>query len=232
MSDESKQRRNAGLLKGLKHYNDDRRKYSWQSVLNGTCTAEEHTAFLSRTKTSRKWSAERRAKFKSLFQLPQFRQSNSWCNGSRKGRKLSAATRKKISIKVRQSFVDGRNKPWRSRHYRSYAELFWQQVLDNNNVEYIAEYRVLKHDIDKAAYGAYYLDFLIANKVDLEIDGKQHMYAERIQHDIERDTLLNKGDYIVYRIQWLNPNTADNALKVKEQIEKLLTFLRECSVIR
>lgn len=68
-------------------------------------------------------------------------------------------------------------------------------VLDNNNISYIREDFSTKK---------YFLDFLIekdGTKIDLEIDGKQHRYEDRKQHDVERDQFLIDLGYTVYRIE-------------------------------
>lgn len=68
-------------------------------------------------------------------------------------------------------------------------------VLDNNNISYTREDFSTKK---------YFLDFLIeknGKKIDLEIDGKQHKYEDRKDHDKERDEYLTGLGYIVYRVE-------------------------------
>ena len=65
-----------------------------------------------------------------------------------------------------------------TRNISSFAEKFWERVLDNNGISYTREFRFVK----------YFLDFKIevGNIVlDLEIDGHQHIY--RVEHDKQRD---------------------------------------------
>lgn len=67
--------------------------------------------------------------------------------------------------------------------------------MNNNGISYIREDFSTKK---------YFLDFVIekgGKKIDLEIDGKQHKYEDRKQHDEERDTYLQKLGYTVYRIE-------------------------------
>ena len=91
---------------------------------------------------------------------------------------------------------------------------FWRGVLDNHGIAYKQEVPV----------EGYFLDFVIGN-VDLEIDGKQHTYPDRAASDQRRDKMLSKLGYSVYRIPWINPNTEETKLQVKEQIESFLTYL-------
>lgn len=107
---------------------------------------------------------------------------------------------------------------WQSRNIISYAEQFWINVLDNNNITYIREYH----------YDKYFLDFLIeynGQKIDLEIDGKQHNYLDRIEHDKIRDEYLTSNNFIVYRIQWNEISSTNGSLQMKEKIDRFLNFL-------
>ena len=109
---------------------------------------------------------------------------------------------------------EGRHKGWQSRNVTSYAEKFWIKVLENNNIPYIREYVVKKSSLGLNDSSNYFLDFLLPGNIDLEIDGKQHKYSERKKHDIERDKILTKNGYIIYRIPWINPSHD------KEQVQK------------
>lgn len=117
---------------------------------------------------------------------------------------------------------------WKSRKKESYAETFWREVLDKNNISYIKEYKILKKDLDPSLKSFYFLDFYIEVnnfKVDLEIDGKQHNYPERQESDKVRDFLLKSNDFIVYRIPWVNPKNDMNKKIVNRQINNLINFL-------
>lgn len=136
------------------------------------------------------------------------------------GKSLSKETRKKLSVSVKRSHKEGKNKGWTTRkNQESYAEAFWRRVLDNNNIPYEQEHKVLK---DNRTSGCYFLDFLLTDKnVDLEIDGHQHYEEDRKCHDKIRDEYLTSKGFIVYRIKWINPK---NSLKVKEDIDKFLEW--------
>ena len=137
------------------------------------------------------------------------------CNKSLQKRSLASKILQEKLIK------DGLHKGWQSRNIKSYAEKFWQKVLDNNKIPYDDEHVVRKRDLGLNDSGNYFLDFLLPGNIDLEIDGKQHKYKDRKQHDIERDKILKQNGFIVFRIPWVNPK---NKNKVKEQIDVFLDW--------
>ena len=111
---------------------------------------------------------------------------------------------------------EGRFVGWKTRNIKSYAETFWHNVLQNNNIEYISEYF-----IDKK----YFLDFYIIKngvEIDLEIDGKQH--KSRKEHDKIRDEYITSKGIVVYRIDWNEINSKKGSLMMKEKIDNFLDF--------
>lgn len=127
-------------------------------------------------------------------------------------------TSEKIKESIQKRIEEGVFSGWKSRNIISYAERFWIQVLNNNNIQYQKEFY-----LDKK----YFLDFLIKKnnkKIDLEIDGKQHTYQERIEHDKERDEYVTNVGYIVYRIPWNSISSEKGSLEMKEKIDKFLEF--------
>jgi very-short-patch-repair endonuclease len=117
--------------------------------------------------------------------------------------------------------VNGTHKPWQSRNIISYAEKFWTKVLANNGISYQRELAV-KHERSN-----YFLDFYIevnGNKIDLEIDGKQHQYKDRIESDTIRDNYLKSLGYIIYRIPWNEINSEAGKLKMQNKISRFLEF--------
>ena len=71
----------------------------------------------------------------------------------------------------------------------------------------------------------YFLDFYLKDKnIDLEIDGKQHNYEDRIENDELRDFTLIKNGFIVYRIKWKEIQTNDGKNYIKNEIDKFLEF--------
>lgn len=125
----------------------------------------------------------------------------------------SIEKRNKISKTIREKVKNGTHKGWKSRNIRSYAELFWINVLDNNKIKYNSEKHV----------GKYFLDFVIDN-IDLEIDGKQHKYEDRHKSDLIRDTYLRKQGYFVYRVSWNEINSEEGKQMMKDKIELFLDF--------
>lgn len=123
---------------------------------------------------------------------------------------------------------EGRFQGWKSRNITSYAEKFWKQVLDNNNIKYIREQLVEYGNLGNGE--RYFLDFYIEHngrKIDLEIDGKQHKYQDRQESDIKRDNFLKSLGYEVYRIDWNSINTDKGKNLMKEKIDKFLEFIKK-----
>ena len=112
---------------------------------------------------------------------------------------------------------EGRHKGWQSRNITSYAEQFWITVLNNNNIQYKREFYFEK----------YFLDFYIEKgnlKIDLEIDGKQHAYPERILHDKERDNFLTENNFLIYRVKWNDLKTENSKAEMQNKINAFLTW--------
>ena len=126
------------------------------------------------------------------------------------------------NISKHASACTKRHVTWLSRDKVSYPEKFWINVLNNNNILYEHNYMV---PIDNSH--RYFLDFYIKKhntKVDLEIDGKQHKYTDRILHDTKRDKLLKALGYEVYRIEWNEINSQQGKDLMKNKINSFLLF--------
>lgn len=124
---------------------------------------------------------------------------------------------------VKRVMAEGRFVGWQTRNIKSYAEMFWHKVLQNNGIEYIVEYF-----LDKK----YFLDFYIVKngiEIDLEIDGKQHKYKDRIEHDKIRDEYIKSKGIVVYRIDWNEIKTERGSLMMKEKIDNFLDFFNNIS---
>jgi very-short-patch-repair endonuclease len=134
----------------------------------------------------------------------------------------SREKRSKIGTEVQKRLIaEGKHIGWKTRKIRSYAELFWERVLKNNKLQYEPEYTLKKTEIGINEQGCYFLDFLIDGYIDLEIDGKQHQYEERKEHDTLRDERLTMNGFIIYRIPWINPVESE---RVKQQIDDFLMW--------
>lgn len=120
--------------------------------------------------------------------------------------------------KALERIEQGKHQGWKTRNIVSYPEKFWMGVLDNNLIPYIKE---------KYVFNKYFLDFFIEKngvKIDLEIDGKQHLYEDRKLHDKIRDKLLTENGYVVYRIAWNEINSDEGKQTMKNKINDFLSF--------
>jgi very-short-patch-repair endonuclease len=110
---------------------------------------------------------------------------------------------RKVSEQTRQRIRDGRKKymsmqrtnEWR-RNKQTYIEKIFSDIIERNSLsekfDIIREYSIFP----------YYLDFAFLNiKLDVEIDGSQHIFCERQkQIDIKRNEKLIKLGWKVFRI--------------------------------
>lgn len=114
------------------------------------------------------------------------------------GRKHTDETKQLIS-KKRKEFLEQNPDmvPYKLNHYskgQSYAEVYWQGILDSNGINYIAEYGISLYSLDFA---------IVDKKIDLEIDGDQHYLDERIvESDKRRTEYLESEGWTVIRIKW------------------------------
>ena len=145
------------------------------------------------------------------------------------GKIMPSKKRRESSRRAQLKLVaEGRHKGWQSRNIVSYPEKFWQEVLKNNNISYSFNHPVKKSDLGvKDDDSNYFLDFLIGENFDLEIDGKQHSYKERKESDALRDELLNKNGYIVYRVKWNEIVSDRGKLLMEQKIDNFLKFYKQ-----
>lgn len=142
------------------------------------------------------------------------------------GKKLiSNFTRKKLKEIANQRIKDGKHLGWMRRNKQSYPEKFWQLVLENNKINFQREVQFV---YEKTRY---YFDFVIVlsngKKIDLEIDGKQHYYDDRLSHDKLRDKRARKCGYLVYRIRWNSMTKKIGKLQMKAKIRQFLWWLNK-----
>lgn len=137
--------------------------------------------------------------------------------------------KKLVSLNSKRSMnkliTEGKHKGWMTRNITSYAERFFKKVLENNNIEYEFNKPICKNDLGVDENGNYFLDFALNNKIDLEIDGKQHKLEERHQHDLIRDERLIKNGWKVYRIEWKSLQKYKDYMK--KEIDKFLKWYEE-----
>lgn len=126
-----------------------------------------------------------------------------------------------LSDKVKKRIIEGTFSGWKSRNIISYPEKFWIKVLNNNHIDFIKEYHL---------DNKYFLDFYIEKNgiyIDLEIDGKQHKYEDRLIHDKIRDEYVSSKNILVYRIDWNEIKSIDGSLLMKEKIDNFLNWYNE-----
>ena len=141
-------------------------------------------------------------------------------NNSDVGKQYRADIGKVIQEKL---IASGKHIGWQSRNILSYPEKFWISVLNNNNIPFQPNYPIKQKD----NVNYYFLDFYIEKndkKIDLEIDGKQHKYEDRIWHDIIRDEYIKSLGYIIYRIDWNEINSKNGKQLIETKIKDFIDF--------
>jgi len=136
--------------------------------------------------------------------------------------------KKKLSKSIKERVTNGSHKGWSNRSIISYPEKFFIKVLENNNLldKCKINFPIRKRDLGISDNANYFLDFFFEEKkLDVEIDGKQHSYIERLESDKVRDELLKAYGIKVYRISWKNPINEINKKYIEEEIAKLLDIL-------
>lgn len=131
----------------------------------------------------------------------------------------SESVKKVLRDKALERVKNGTHSGWKTRNIASYAERFWETVLTENKIPYTREDFSTKK---------YFLDFLLeknGKKIDLEIDGKQHGYADREKHDKERDKYLANSGFVVYRVKWNSINTEEGKREMEDKINGFLKFM-------
>jgi hypothetical protein len=134
-------------------------------------------------------------------------------------------------IAIRRSLEEGTHKGWQSRNLLSYPEKFFKRVLEGNGFtgKFLINFPVKKSSLGEHNSGSnYFLDFYFPQiQFDLEIDGKQHEYQDRVESDHKRDMLLMRSGIEVYRIKWLSINTEKGRQAMNCKISLLLNILQQ-----
>ena len=132
-----------------------------------------------------------------------------------------------VSKKQKEKVKNGTHKGWQSRNILSYPEKFFIKVLKRNKIFNFCEpnYTIKKRDLGLDNDSNYFLDFYFKDKkIDLEIDGKQHEYDDRIESDKIRDEILIKNGILVFRIKWKDIKNKEGKNYIKNEINKFLKF--------
>lgn len=139
---------------------------------------------------------------------------------------VSEITRRKISLKAKERVANGTHVGWKIRPVESYSEKFWKQVLLNNNIEFEFNFYIQKKSLGLSDLAGYFLDFKLQNKIDLEIDGKQHKYEDRKQSDLIRDKALSSNGWKIYRVEWNEINSINGKNLMKKKIDDFLSWYK------
>lgn len=133
------------------------------------------------------------------------------------GIKHSEKTKKKLSL-IRKKWISENpdKSPYLMSHKsrgETYPEKYFREWMEKESIPFQQEYR----------FKLYAFDFLVNERVDLEIDGDQHKNDKRIiEHDIKRDNKSKDAGFIVYRIMW-----SDYQKLNQEERESFLSELKD-----
>lgn len=134
--------------------------------------------------------------------------------------------RQKVQAKAKEKVANGTHKGWQSRNKLSYPEQFFDAVFKSKGLN--GQYTI-NHPVNKRSElglnddSNYFLDFYFARpKIDLEVDGKQHMYPDRVLSDNIRDEALTKAGYRIYRIKWRNVSTKKGKENIINEINNFI----------
>lgn len=224
---------------------NDEKTYCSKKCSNSLSLGNRHTKE-TRLKVSqtlqKKWAAVgviemlKSCEFCSL-PFPTKKKVKRFCSDScsRKFRWTIPSYRVNIMSQIRARVASGNHKGWTTRNILSYPEKFFKKVLEGNGFrgEFITNHPIKKTDLGLNCGACYFLDFYFPElKLDLEIDGKQHKYADRRASDAVRDAALTQHGYEVHRIEWKSLNEQEGKLHIKNEIEKLLLRLNSSNVER
>ena len=118
--------------------------------------------------------------------------------GHFKGKHHSEETKQKLSVVGRHNAKNHIN-GWKAGNSAipNKYEKYTADFLSNHSISFEQEVRVLTHQRGAKGVATYYqLDFLIDNKIDLELDGTGHNF----DNDSVRDTFIGKK-YQIFRIR-------------------------------
>lgn len=212
---------------------ENEKRFDTRSCANGQIHTKEWKSNISKgTKGKTSWYKDGRSSLiifcKECGRKLKYNNKSGYCNRHFRDHVFSTDEyRKNLSSSVRRNVENGTHKGWQTRNIVSYPEKFFIDVLKNNQLFEKCE---MNKPISKSSLGLsgnenYFLDFFFAEKmIDLEIDGKQHFYEDRIESDETRDAALTKNGYRVYRIKWKSINRPEGKAYIKTEIDNFLEF--------
>jgi hypothetical protein len=136
-------------------------------------------------------------------------------------RKHSEETKKKLSEIRKKYLAENPDKvPYKLNHSskESYPEKYFTEVFGNEGIEVVKSFNI----------GIYELDFCILDKkIDIEIDGSQHYYDEKIvESDKRRNKFLEDNGWDIIRINWSDYQKLGFEYK-KEYISNLKSYIND-----
>lgn len=159
---------------------------------------------------------------KGLLNFNRTKKINNLINSKKSlGRKHTEETKKKLSEIRKKWMRENRDKAGYILSHKSrgesYAERYFRLWLEKENILFQQEYH----------FGLYQYDFLVNERVDLEIDGSQHRNDKRIvEHDKKRDKKSKEAGFIVHRIFW-SDYTKLSQLEKESYLSNLKKFLND-----
>ena len=177
-------------------YNDNR---VWRDVLKHfnisnakLCKAVKHGVFITRSKSDAN---------KLSHKL--------------KPRTHSTETKKLISEARKEYLKNNPDKvPYLLNHYSkgdSYPEVYFECIFKKHKINYIKKYRIHTYELDFA---------ILDKKIDIEIDGSQHILDKRIvESDIKRTKYLEDNGWDIIRIDWSKYQKSEKDVFIKELID-------------
>lgn len=140
---------------------------------------------------------------------------------------VNESKQKKLAT-IERKVKEGTWNIWKTRNIRSYPELFVENYLLVNNISFEHDKYVAKSSLDENENSGYFLDFYFdSKKIDLEIDGGQHLKEDRIEHDRKRDKLLIDNGYNVIRIPWVNIKNKEKKKWFIDKLDEVISMIKE-----
>lgn len=127
-----------------------------------------------------------------------------------------------ISKSCIKAVEEGRLIPFNCNPRGNYIERYWKFILTSKyKLSVVPQVKVLKSDLP-CHNGYYFMDLLVNDKYDLEIDGPFHDDKE---YDAKRDKVISSKGYIVYRVPYINPKRHRD--EVLRQISDFVEFINK-----
>lgn len=100
------------------------------------------------------------------------------------------------------------------------VESYWKEELDKHGLKVEQNYPISCEDIKNNNH-FYYMDFLVEDSINLEIDG--HIFHKDEEKDKRRDDYLKEKGYLVYRVPYINPKR-----RYEDFMDQVTKFVEWC----